>query len=527
MPKQSFMRGAMVLTTASVITKILGMLIQVVIARQLGAAGFGLFRTVNPIFFMLLTISTLALAPALSKVIAENLALGNIAKARHALRVSNATVLVLSVAVTAIAIVVAPHLSARWLDPRAYLPFLGTLFRIPLVCLSSMLTGFYMGTQHQTPPAIGWILETLVRTVVTIPLILQLNPYGIQYGALAVAIGAGLGELVGYLYMLWCYLRRDRDAAFGPRPTAADLPSARRGTIHDLAEVALPNTVRNICGILAYAAEPIIIYLAFARIGVGKTAATSLYGSFGMAIQLLLLPTVLSSSLSSVVIPAVSEAAAMRNTRLVSRRLNQIVQITFLIALPATAFLILSGDDLATTLYRDHLAGALLAYIAPVCAFIYVRDPLAAVLQGLNKATLSAAISLFTSAIRMAGIYYFVGILGHGIYGVAQATAITAVLSTLLGAYFVHRYATLAIPAVNLFKMVLATAIAAVPIYQTHTLLAADIPSVHVVVSVLAGCVVYTLALVYMRVLPLRALARIPWIGNVLANMLQRLPFVE
>lgn len=526
MTKQSFMRGAMVLTTAGVITKILGMMIQVVIARELGAAGFGLFRSVNPIFYLFLTISTLALAPALSKVIAENLAIGNIAKAQHAFRISTVTVLGLSLVVCAFAIVAAPVISARWLDPRAALPFLGALVRIPLVCLSSIMTGFYMGTQNQTPPAVSWVIETVARTAVTIPLILIMNPYGIAYGALAVMIGAAIGELFGYLYMVWRYLTRDQRLAFAPATATSGELLSTQGTVHDLTEVALPTVIRNIFGILAYAAEPVIIYIAFAHVGVSKTAATALYGSFGMAIQLLLLPTVLSSSLSSVVIPAVSEAAAMRNSRLVSRRLNQIIQITFLIALPATVFLILSGHDLATTLYKDPLAGALVAYIAPICVFIYVRDPLSAVLQGLNKATLSAAISLLTSGVRMYGIYYFVSQTGDGIYGVVKATAIAAVVSTLLSLYFVRRFVSLSINFKNLAKMVIATGLAAIPIHQVHVLLSPTVPALHVLGSVVAGCIVYTLALVYMKVLPLQTVERIPWIGHVLAGLLHRMPYV-
>lgn len=118
MAKQSFMRGAMILGTASMTTKILGMMIQVVVARELGTAGFGLFRTVNPIFYMLLTLSTLALPLALSKVIAENLAIGNLARIRGALRISNLIVTLLSVGVCVVAIIIAPVIRKHRTYPR-------------------------------------------------------------------------------------------------------------------------------------------------------------------------------------------------------------------------------------------------------------------------------------------------------------------------------------------------------------------------------------------------------------------------
>lgn len=525
MPKQSFMRGAAVLTSASLITRFLDMIIQIVVARELGAAAFGLFRTVNPIFYLLLTISTLALPPALSKVIAENMAIGNVAKVRRALQVSNTVVVILSVIVCLGAIAFIPLLSNQWLDPRATLPFLGALLRIPVVGLYSVLSGYYLGVQNQTPPAIAWILETVVRTAVTVPLILHMNHFGIAYGALGVMVGTGIGELAGYLYMLYSF-RKEEQSTLSPQGQR-DIQSKVKGTIRDLAEVALPTTVRNIVSIIVFAIEPIVVYVAFEHAGFAKEQATILYGSFGMAIQLLFIPTVLSSSLSSVILPAVSEAAAVRNTRLISRRLNQVIQLTVAIALPATVFLMLSGHDLATTLYRDPLAGALLAYLAPMCVFAYVEEPLFAVLQGLNKATLSVLISLGSSAVRIVAIYYFVGGLHDGIYGVAKAAVISGIVSTLLSLVIVRRFVPVSLNLKNLAKMIIATAIATVPIYHVHTLLPANLTLMHVLVSFAAGCLAYTVALIYLRALPMGLVRRIPWVGHFAAGLLHRMPFVR
>lgn len=520
------MRGAMILSTAGMATKTMGMMIQVVIARELGEQGFGLFQSINPIFYMLLTVSTLALPPALSKVIAENLAYGNVAKVKRALWIANTTVLVLSSTICISALILAPEVSSRWLDPKAAIPFIGALLRIPVVCLSAVLSGYYMGIQNQTPPAIAWIVETCVRTAVSIPLILFLNRYGISYGALAVVIGAGIGDAAGYVVMLIQYARRDRPdklARVVPQPVV----QSTRHTVRDLIQIAGPTTVTNICAIVAYAAEPLIIYHALAQMHVLKSQATALFGAFGMAIELLLLPTVLSSSISSVLIPAVSEAAAVDNAKLVSKRLNQVVQATFLIALPATVFFLFAGHDLAFFLYKDHLAGELLAYLAPTCVFLYISDPLFAILQGLNKAKISTFITIVTSAIRIPAILYFVGVLHQGIFGVATAAAISGIASTLFALYFVRRYVDVQIHLTNLAKMVIATGVAAIPIHQIQMSFMTAPAVFQAVASALVGCIVYCIALLYLRVVRVRTLQSIPWIGPMMAKMAVRIPFVS
>lgn len=519
MPKHTFVRGAMILGGAGAATKVMGMMVQIAVARELGAQGFGLFQSINPIFYLLLTISTLALPPALSKVIAENLALGNLAKAQKALRISHITVIVLSVSVCAASITFAPHITANWLDPKAELPFFAILLRIPIVCLSSVLSGYYMGIQNQTPPAISWIMETMARTAVTIPLIFILRPYGIAYGAVAVVVGAGIGDFVGYLYMLWRFLAQDRHVIRDKSVIHPHVQQTTQGTLRDLVQIAIPNSITNLCSIIFYAAEPIIIYLALANVGIPKAHATVLFGKLGMAIELLLLPTVISSAISSVVIPAISEAAAMRNTALMSRRLYQVIQTTLFIGLPAMVFFILSGHDFAFSLYKDPLAGALLAYIAPVCIYIYVLDPLSAILQGLNKAGISTVISLASSVLRIACIYYFVVQAKDGIYGVATAFAISGIFTALISVYFVRKFIPLTMDFGGLLKIIIASGIASIPIHQIQTSFSTAPPVLQALFSGLIGFVVYFFALLYLDFFRTQTLASIPWVGPICLKM--------
>lgn len=217
----------------------------------------------------------------------------------------------------------------------------------------------------------------------------------------------------------------------------------------------------------------------------------------------------------------------MRNVRLISRRLYQIMQLTLIIGLPSTMYFMISGHDLATALYKDALAGSVLAYIAPVAVFIYIRDPLAAMLQGLNKATLSTVISLVTSAIRMYCIYVLVAIPGHGIYGLASATAITAIVGTLIYLYFVGRYVTIFMNWPAVARIIIATGLATAIIHQIHEMLAALSPAVQVALSAGIGGFIYALALIYMKVIQVANIERLPWLGPIMARIFRLMPFLS
>ncbi|SIS98069.1 putative polysaccharide biosynthesis protein [Alicyclobacillus vulcanalis] len=519
--RQSFLHGAAVLAFAGIVTRVMALLVQMVMARTMGAQGFGLFQTISPPYFLLVTLATFGLPPAVSKVVAENLAVGHVARARRAWTLANAWSLVSGIAMVVLAFVLSPHLG-RWMDPRATPAFLAMVCRIPIVCLSSVLSGFYMGIQNQTPPAVAWIVETSVRALASVPLMIWMSPWGVRYGALALVIGGGLGELAGYLTMLSTYVWRDRHVLSSNQRTARG-----DGVWRDLAQIAVPTALSNVLGVVAFAAEPAVMYQAFFATGVSRREATAMYGAFGMAMELLFMPTVLSGAISSVVVPAISEAKALRDSRLVSRRIAQAVDAAMFVAMFAVAFFLASGQDAATALYRNPIAGQLLTYLAPSCLFFYLSDPLFAVLQGLNRAFVSTAITFLSSAVRLACIYEFVAVGHQGIHGLASAVATSGIVATLLAMLAVRRYHDLNLDLRMSVKMALAAAMAYVPMQAIQHGADAEQAWMQFSLCAAAGMLTYVVAAMYLRLATVDEIARIPVIGQPLARAMRHLPFLE
>ncbi|WP_206830514.1 oligosaccharide flippase family protein [Alicyclobacillus fructus] len=519
--RQSFLHGAAVLAFAGIVTRAMALGVQMVMARTMGAQGFGLFQTISPPYFLLVTIATFGLPPAISKVIAENLAVGDIARARRAWTTANAWSALSGTAMVLFAFALAPKL-ARWMDPRAVPAFLAMVFRIPIVSLSSVMSGFYMGIQNQTPPALAWIVETSVRAATSVPLMIWMGPWGVRYGALALVIGGGMGELAGYLTMLATYLLRDRRALAG-HPQGH--PPAR-GVWRDLAEIAVPTMLSNVLGVIAFAAEPAVMYQAFRDAGVDRREATAMYGAFGMAMELLFMPTVLSGAISSVIVPAISEAAALHDERLVARRIAQSIHAAAFVALFAVAFFTASGQDAAVALYRNPTAGQLLVYLAPSCLFLYLSDPLFAVFQGLNRAFVSTAITFLSSAARLACVYEFVAVGHEGIQGLASAVAASGIVATVLAMLAVRRYHDLDLDLRMTLKMAIAAALAWLPMRGVQHHATNQTAWMQFALCAAVGMITYVASAVYLRLATIDEIARIPVIGEPLARAMRRLPFL-
>lgn len=71
MTKQTFLQGTLILIFAGMITRLLGFINRLVIARLLGEEGIGLYMMALPTLFLVITLTQFGLPIAISKRVAE------------------------------------------------------------------------------------------------------------------------------------------------------------------------------------------------------------------------------------------------------------------------------------------------------------------------------------------------------------------------------------------------------------------------------------------------------------------------
>jgi stage V sporulation protein B len=165
--------------------------------------------------------------------------------------------------------------------------------------------------------------------------------------------------------------------------------------------------------------------------GATTAAATKQYGLlFGCVFPLLFLPTFFTQSLTTALIPAISEASARRDGLLVHRRMDQAMRIALFVGAPGTLILFVWAEPLCTLLYHAPEAANLLKILAPVFFLHYFEAPLRAILLGLGKAATAMWNVILTNLFEVPAIVIFASKLG--IQGVAVGFGFGIVLQTLL-----------------------------------------------------------------------------------------------
>ena len=76
MIKSSFLQGAMILTIAGIVVKVLGGVNRILLSRLLGGEGIGLYQMAYPVYILLLSIVGAGIPIAVSIMVAEEAAKG-------------------------------------------------------------------------------------------------------------------------------------------------------------------------------------------------------------------------------------------------------------------------------------------------------------------------------------------------------------------------------------------------------------------------------------------------------------------
>ncbi len=523
--RYSFAHGAFVLIAAQLVTRIMGFVYRIFLTRMIGAAGMGLFQIVFPLLSLVLTIVTAGLPIAISKLVAEAIAKEDTIRVKRIMRVSTAVIIVMAIVCTILMWVLREFVRVHWLtDSRAYPSYIAMIPVVGIISISSIYRGYFRGLQDMAPTAWAQIIESFVRILSIWVLAAYFIRYSLAYAAAAAMMGMVLGEFAGLVYLIIQQKTRAKLSVLIPNPPARSFETTSQ-TLRSIGEIAVPVTLSNLIGSLIYAFEPVLVSRSLLLAGIATPAATMLYGEYsGMAIPLLVFPTVFTGALATSLVPSVSEAAAAAMRRLVRIRFMQSVSATAVVGFPTTVALTLFAEPLCRLTFHQPSAGPILASMAPVGFLLYLQGPLVGILQGLNRASAAMRNQIIGGVIRLGLIYIMASKPHLGILGVAYALSVTVALVTCLHAFTVIRQIGFAMNITSMLKTMTASLLmlAYMQIITQHQHL---IQAGTLMGALFSGFILYFALLCMFRVVTSQNVKRVPKVGRVLSRLVSWLPF--
>nr|AGF93491.1 stage V sporulation protein B [uncultured organism] len=533
---KNFIKGAVILTAAGLIARVMGFVYRVILTRIIGAEGMGLYQMAYPIYTILLVVSRSGIPVALAKLISDRIAKEkrkeafNIFKVARFLSIGIGLFFSLVMAFSA-----RPLISLLGLDPRAYYAVLAISPAIFFVSIMATYRGFFQGLQTMVPTAFSQIIEQLIRMITMIALVFFLVKYGLKFAAAGASFGAVTGAIAGLLTLIFIYYKR-KNKIWSYINTGEDSKSNVFEIIKEIAVLGVPITIGALVQPLMNLVDLIFVPQRLQVAGFLMKEATTLYGRLSaVAMPLVNFPTIITVSLAASLVPSISEAFALEENDLIKLRTQTALRLTILIALPSSVGLFVLAREITQVVFSEPAAAVPLRFVAWGVTFIALQQTSSAILQGIGKTAIPAR-NLFIGAISNGIINYTLTALPRfGIKGAAIGTAVGFAVAAFLNLYYVKKYTHFEVKFdVLIWKPLFSVLIMGISTIQGfkffQALFTELIPEYSYTVStfavVLMAALIYGLILLLLNEIKYSDIILIPRVGKKLADTLQKLGLV-
>ena len=162
--KHSLIKGTLILTSAGLVSRVLGFFFRIFLSHTFGEEQVGLYQLIFPFYALCLSLSTSGLETAISRSVSRFHSLGRTQDGKLIFK----TGLILSVLISLICTFLVQKnsvfLSNRFLgDPRCATLLYLIVLALPAASVHSCICGYHYGLQRTSVPAISQLIEQFVR----------------------------------------------------------------------------------------------------------------------------------------------------------------------------------------------------------------------------------------------------------------------------------------------------------------------------------------------------------------------------
>lgn len=418
--KNKFVMSTIILLTGGFLSKFLGFVLRIIITRQIGTEGIGLYSLVMPTFGLFITIATFSYPVAISKIISAR---GKSSK-KAIFSIIPISIILNLFTLLIIFLISKPLANIFLKDQRLYIPLLSIGFTLPFIGLSSIIKGYYWGKQRMGIYILSNIVEQIVRIIVLIFLIPKVIKVSLVLTISLIIVVNVLSETSSIIVMLLGLPK-------GVKITKKDLRPSKE-YIKDIMNICVPSTSSKIVGSISHFLEPIFLINVLSYVGYSNNYIVTEYGIVnGYSLALLLIPQFFTMSISTSLIPELSKSYSIGDIKNCKKRLFQITGLSLMIGAFSTGIIFAVPEYFLNLIYNTNLGANYIRVLAPFFLLYFINTPLASAMQALDMSKDEMQITLLTSFVKLF-LLTLLAFLKIGMYSLIISTIITLIYSTYL-----------------------------------------------------------------------------------------------
>ena len=531
--KTSFLKNIVVLLVAHIFIKIIGVINKIYLTNKqgFGDEGNAIYSSAFQIYALFLTISSMGIPNAVSKIVSERLAVGDSKGAHKTFKIAIIAFGLLGFALSLFLFLFAETMAEQWLQiPEAKLSLLALSPAIFFTSITAVIKGYFNGRENLNIGANSQTIEQIFRTILTITLIefiAQTTGFDTRVMAGGAAVATTLSEIICFVYLYKYYTSVKREIANEIRRSVNYKYKGIRNTIKEILTVSVPMSIGPIISGINRNIDSLTIIRGLKKF-MSETEAKLEYGILcGKIDTLVSFPLSFNSAFTSTLIPVVSSAKASNDFSGANSKIRFSMLISVLIGIPSTVGMIVFAKPILELLFPNQPSGELLLQISSVSiTFIMLNQNINSILHGLGKTMVPTVILVFGSAIKLLLNTTLVQInpnefIFGGTAGAALSTVLSHIFTCTLSMFMVKKYVNIQFGLKDFMKPILATLMMGIcTIFAYNKLLCIISEKVCILLTLLIAITIYFLFILVLKVFSEDEIKKIPF-GSAIYNVLK------
>ena len=531
--KTTFAKNIIALFITHIFVKVIGFVNKIYLTNKqgFGDEGNAIYSSAFQIYALFLTISSMGIPNAVSKLVSEKLAIGDSRGAHKIFKIA-----FISFGLVGFICSITLYLSAEYITheliqiPEAQISLEALSPAIFFVSITSVIKGYFNGRENLNVGANSQTVEQIFRTTITIILIeyiAQITGYNTKIMAAGAAISTTISEIVCFIYLYKFYMNMKKEIGNEIQRSINYKYRGRRKIIKDILKVSVPMSIGPIIGGINKNIDSLTIVRGLKKF-ITETEAKIQYGMLtGKIDTIVAFPLSFNNIFSSILIPAVSSAKASENYNSAKKKIEFSILVSLLIGIPSTMGMIFFAQPILELLFPNQPEGTLLLQISAISiVFIMINQNVNAVLHGLGKTILPTIILIIGIIIKVILNTIFLNIdpnefiLG-GVAGAAFANTICYIVVFLIGLIIMKKNIKIKIGIKRILKTIIASSIMIIVlIYTYNNLLSILSEKMCILISLLVAIFTYIIGLILQRVFSKDEILLLPK-GEKIYNLLK------
>lgn len=381
------------------------------VSQKIGAEYVGIYQLVMSVYLFGITLATSGINLAVTRVVAEELALDNLGGIKKVMKRCLYITLITSIFTSTIFWINSDFIITKFLHNKVDKSVIHLVcLALPLISMSSAISGYFSGVRRVYKNAIGQFIEHIAKVIVCAYLISLFLPKGINYSCFALILGDLISEIISFIYIYIIFLLDKRRYN-----NSVELlyKNNSRSYTNKILRISLPIAITSYIRSGLSTLKQLIIPSSLEKSGITCTSSLANYGIInGMALPIIMFPDILVKSFASLLIPEFARYHAKKDYKRTKQMTSLLLLGIFGASISLSIFLFIFSEKLGEIIYKDSSSGLYIKIFAPLATFIYVDTVIDSVLRGLDTQVGVMVTNIFDLLLSVSFIYFCVPKLG-------------------------------------------------------------------------------------------------------------------